>query len=75
MPTDGEVFGAFLAGLAIGAFALHAWRTWREVEADDEILRHYNLDRDVWDAMTEAQRRLSRLAYFAKLDRQDGDRG
>lgn len=33
--TSGEVFAAFVAGLIIGAFALHAWSTYREVEREE----------------------------------------
>ena len=71
--TPGEVFMSAIAGAAIGAFALHAWRTWREVEADDALLRHYGITQEEWEGLSEAQRRLSRVAFHAK--RQERDRG
>ncbi len=69
-PTNGQLFGAFLAGLAIGAFALYAWRTWREVVFDETLLAHYCLTQEEWDRLTPAAKDGARAAYRVKLEEQ-----
>lgn len=72
--TPGEVFAAFLAGCAIGAFCMLAWITYldvrREERADDHLLENYGVGRDDWNAMSAADRELVRLAFRARQDRE-----